>query len=505
MIARRAVFLALLLLSPIAWSQENRPADDANRIGAAADSAGVTKPEPDNAKSLVTLMPAILALLVPAGFALLFAGMSRAKNSAQTLALVLLMVPIAGLAFCVFGFALGWGNAAHGALPAGFAHLVHELPADAMNRGLGIASDANEPDSFAYGLIGTKGFCLSGIDDQTLLAIFFLAMTLAVVAAIIPAGALLERWAWKNCALYAIWCVVLFSLLANWIWGGGWLAQIGTNWRMGHGAVDFAGSGVIHAMAGVVALAGAICLRPRIGKYVGGRPRAMPGHSIALVVFGTLLLLVGWLGVHAIGATLSNDLPMTLVILNTTLAGFSGALGTLLYFLGMRYKPDPTLLCNGFIGGLVSIAAACPFVDPWAASLIGLLAGVLVNVSVTAWDKFGVDDPVGVISMHGVNGIWGLVALGLFANGKHGLDFNGVAGPVKGLFYGDGNQLVAQLITAAVVAVFGLAAAYALFRISHRITALRVSPDSELRGIDTGEVGTLSYPDFTLKSVTLDG
>src|SRR6516164_7009136 len=151
MIARRIVACAVLVtivhVAPTAWSQENRPADEANRTAAAADSVGVTKPEPDNAKSLVMLMPAILALLVPAGFALLFAGMSRAKNSAQTLALVLLMAPIAGLAFFVFGFALGWGNAAHGALPAGFSHLVHDLPPGAMTRGLGI--DANEADSFA--------------------------------------------------------------------------------------------------------------------------------------------------------------------------------------------------------------------------------------------------------------------------------------------------------------------------------------------------------------------
>jgi len=504
-IIARAVLLTILLISPTARSQENRPADQTNPAAAAVDSASAATQVSDNAKSLLLLAPGILALLVPAGLALLFAGMSRAKNSAQTLAIVLLMAPIAGLAFFVFGFALAWGNAAHGAVSAGFSHLGHDLPSGALNRGLGIAADTNEPDSFAFGLVGMKGFCLSGIDDQALLAIFFLTMTPAVVAVIIPAGALIERWSWKNCALYAVWFVAIFSLVANWIWGGGWLAQMGLNWRLGHGAVDFAGSGVIHAMAGVVALAGAICLRPRIGKYVGGRPRAMPGHSIAMVVVGTLLLLVGWLGLHAIGGTLANDLPMTVLILNTILAGFSGALGALLYFLGMRYKPDPTLLCNGFIGGLVAIAATCPFVDPWAAIFIGLLAGVLVNISVTTWDKFGVDDPVGVISMHGVNGIWGLIALGLFANGKYGLNFNGVAGPVKGLFYGDASQLVAQLAAAAVVVVFGLATAYALFRISNSITALRVSADSELRGIDSGEVGTLSYPDFTLKSVTLDG
>ena len=175
MIARRivacALLLAILLICPTAWSQENRPTDEANPTTAVAGSAGDAKPATDNTKSLVMLMPAILTLLVPAGLALLLAGMSRAKNSAQTLAIVFLMAPIAGLAFFVFGFALGWGNAAHGALPTGFSHLVHDLPSGAMNRGLGIASDANEPDSFSYGLIGTKGFCLSGIDDQTLLAI----------------------------------------------------------------------------------------------------------------------------------------------------------------------------------------------------------------------------------------------------------------------------------------------------------------------------------------------
>src|SRR5262249_15164132 len=160
-----------------------------------------------------------------------------------------------------------WGNASHGALPAGFARLVHELPSGAMDRGIGIGSDPNQREDFAYGLAGTKGFCLSGIDDPTLSAVFLLTMTLAIVATVIPAGALVERWAWKNCALYSVWFVVLFALLANWVWGGGWLAQMGANWRLGHGAVDFAGSGAIHAIAGAVALAGAVCVRPRNWKY----------------------------------------------------------------------------------------------------------------------------------------------------------------------------------------------------------------------------------------------
>jgi Amt family ammonium transporter len=424
-----------------------------------------------------------------------------------------MIMPLAGVAFFIFGFALAWGNSAHGSLPPGFGALLGsaELP---LNRGIGLASSGDDSGSYSIGLAGGKGFCLAGISDPTILSVFFFSMALAIAAASIPTGAMAERWAWKNFMLYGVWFVLLFSLVANWIWGGGWLAQMGTNWGWGHGAVDFAGAGVIQALGGITALAGAICIGPRLAKYIGGRARAMPGHSVPFVILGTFVLMFSWFGLHVGSAVAGSDLPLSQIVVNTALAAFCGALGAMCVLLFQSYKPDPTLLCNGFIAGLAAISAACPFVDPWAAMVIGAVAGVLVSQSIHFWDKIGVDDPVGSISMHGVSGLWGIIALGLFANGKFGVGWNGVdrnefassgGDGVRGWFYGDGGQLVAQLVAAAVLVIFGFVFAYLFFKLSDWLTPLRTNRDAELKGLDGAELGTLVYPDFTLKSVTLDG
>ena len=493
---------AILLAGSPARGQINPPTDAPTNAAAVETTDGGRTAVIDQDSSSPLILVTI-ALLIPAGLALVFGGMCRAKNAADAFAITLIIVPLAGLACFVFGFALIWGNAAGSVLPANVAGFVGHLPEGVLDRGIGFGTDANHPNNSAYGFAGTTGFFLSGIDNSKLLAMFLITMAGAVISAIIPAGALAERWTWKNCVLYAIWFVVPFSLFANWVWGGGWLAQMGVNWGWGHGAIDFAGSGVIHALGGVVGLAGAMCIGPRIGKFVSGRPRPIPGHSIPFVVLGTLVLVPGWFGLTS--AMNGGDLQLSRILVNTALAGFSGTTGALLFLLSRGYKPDPTLLCNGFIGGLVAISAACPFVDSWAAIVAGLVAGVVVNFSVLLWDKLGVDDPVGVVSMHGACGIWGLLALGLFANGKFGANFNGVDGPVKGLFYGDVGQFFAQIVAAAILTIFGFITALVLFRLSERVAALRVSADVEMRGLDTSEVGTFAYPDFMLKSATLDG
>jgi Amt family ammonium transporter len=320
-----------------------------------------------------------------------------------------------------------------------------------------------------------------------------------------------ERWAWKNFCLFGLWVALPYCLFANWVWGGGWLAQMGKNWNFGHGAVDFAGSGVVHSMGGVIALAGAIIIGPRIGKYgPDGKPRALPGHNLPLAILGTFILAFGWFGFNP-GSTLSGtDLRMSLVVVNTMLASVTGALATMSYLMLTGKKPDPSMMLNGMLAGLVAITAPCAFVETWAACTIGAIAGVLVVWSVTFWDNAGVDDPVGAISVHGANGLFGVISVGIFASGKYGAGWNGVvrdewvqrAGSdgVRGILYGDASQLWAQLINAAVVAVFGFAMAWVWFKISNLITPIRVPADVEMKGLDYPEMGAIGYAGFVTEA-----
>ena len=451
-----------------------------------------------------------------AGFALVSAGMCRAKNSANMFAVGLMIFPLAGLAFFVYGFALGWGNLSNGAAAPGRSTALG-AQTEALNHGIGIGTqtDTNAAGNFKYGLLGTKGFCLAGLLDEPVLALFFFALSYFLIAAAIPTGALAERWSWKNFCLYGLWVALPFSIFANWNWAGGWLAQIGLNWGWGHGAVDFAGSGVVHGMGGIIALAGAICVGPRIGKYVNAKPRAIPGHNLPMVVLGSLILLFGWFALNIAWALATDGIHIAVVAVNTALAAIAGALCAMLYLIGTKKKPDPTMMCNGLIGGLVAISASCAFVDPWAALIIGAIAGIVVILSVYFWDVAGVDDPVGAISMHGASGLWGLLALGLFANGKFGAGFNGVAARddfiqkygvdgIRGLFYGDGGQLWAQIFDCLVLCVFGFIVAFICFKLSGFIAPLRVTRDTELRGLDGPEMGALAYPDFVLKGGPTD-
>ena len=287
------------------------------------------------------------------------------------------------------------------------------------------------------------------------------------------------------------------------------LSVLGLNWGLGHGAVDFAGSGVVHAMGGVIGLAGAMIIGPRLGKFTSdGRPQAIPGHNVMLVVAGTFILAFGWFGFNP-GSTLAGtDLRISFVVVNTMLAGIVASIVAMVTLMLKGLKPDPTMCCNGMLAGLVAITAPCAFVSPIGAVIIGAVAGWLVVVSVFFWEKRGIDDPVGAISVHGVNGIWGVLALGIFATGEYGAGWNGVvrdefvklygSDGVRGLLYGDASQFVMQLISAVVVAIFGFVMAYVWFKISNVITPLRVSREIELEGLDGPEMGVLGYPDFQL-------
>ncbi len=455
------------------------------------------------------LIAGFMVMFMQTGFMMVETGLIRAKNAAHTAAMNFMVYPLGCLAFWAYGFALGWGNWFNGPVPPGwYSALGPGLSVLDSGVGLGAATDAagNATGVFAYGLMGAKGFFLSGVDDVSVMALFFFMMVFMDTTATIPTGAMAERWAWKSFCLFSLWVALPYCLYANWVWGGGFLAQGGINWGLGHGAVDFAGSGVVHAMGGVIGLAGALAVGPRIGKFVKGRPQALPAHNVPMVVAGTFILAFGWFGFNP-GSTLSGtDLRISFVVVNTMLASIVAAITAMLTLQAKGLKPDPTMLCNGMLAGLVAITAPCAFVDPWAAAVIGGVAGVLVVLSVFFFENRGVDDPVGAISVHGVNGLWGVLALGIFANGQYGAGWNGVvreayvatygSDGVRGLLYGDPGQLLMQAIDCAVVAGFGFAMAWAWFKLSDRITPLRVSDEVELEGLDTGEVGTLAYPDF---------
>jgi ammonium transporter, Amt family len=461
-----------------------------------------------------TLVTGFLVMFMQAGFMFVETGLCRAKNAAHTAAMNFLVYPLGCFAFWAYGFAIGWGNWFNGPVaPGWYASLGPGLSVLNSGLGLGAAVDAagNATGAFTYGLIGTKGFFLaSSVGDVSVLALFFFMMVFMDTTATIPTGAMAERWAWKNFIIYSLWVAFPYCLYANWVWGGGWLAQSGLNWGLGHGAVDFAGSGVVHAMGGFIGLAGAIVVGPRIGKYVKGKPQAIPGHNIPMVVLGTFILAFGWFGFNP-GSTLSGtDLRISYVVVNTMLASITGAIGAMIALEVKGLKHDPSMLCNGMLAGLVAITAPCAFVDPWAGALIGFIAGVIVVYSVIFFDNAGIDDVVGAVSVHGINGLWGVISVGIFATGQYGAGWNGVvrdtmvkaygSDGVRGILYGDASQLGAQLLDAAVVAVFGFVIAYVWFKFSDLITPIRVPEEVEIGGLDIPEVGAPAYPDFALHS-----
>lgn len=459
-----------------------------------------------------TLVAGFLVMFMQAGFMLVETGLCRAKNASHTSAMNFMIYPLGCLAFWAYGFAIGWGNWWNGPVPPGwYASLGPGLSVLNHGTGIGAAVDASGAATgvFTYGLMGLKGFFLDpSVCDVSVMVFFFFMMVFMDTTATIPTGTMAERWAWKNFCLFGLWVALPYCLFANWVWGGGWLAQAGLNWGLGHGAVDFAGSGVVHAMGGAIALAGGMIVGPRIGKYRDGKPQAMPAHNIPIVVLGTFILAFGWFGFNP-GSTLSGtDLRIAFVVVNTMLAGVTAAIATMVVLMAKGLKPDPSMLCNGMLAGLVAITAPCAFVSPWAAGLIGVIAGVLVVYAVFFFERVGLDDVVGAVSVHGVNGLWGLVSVGIFANGQYGAGWNGVvreswvkaAGMdgVRGILYGDASQLMAQLLDAGVVAVFGFAMAYAWFTLSDLITPIRVPAGVELEGLDVPEMGTLAYPDYSV-------
>jgi len=437
-----------------------------------------------------TLLTGFLVMFMQTGFALVETGFTRAKNAAHTFSMNYMVYPIGMFGYWICGFAMQMGGVGPVAALGGTPPLTGEFSVTLFGK--------------AFDLMGTKGFFLGGdVYDVGVFALFLFQMVFMDTAVTIPTGAMAERWKWSSFLFYGFFMsMFVYPLFGNWVWGGGWLADLGTNFGLGHGHVDFAGSSVVHMVGGVAALAGAMVLGPRIGKYgKDGKPVAIPGHHIPMALVGTLILAFGWFGFNP-GSTLAGtDLRIAVIATNTMLAGTGGALTSMIYMMTRFGKPDPSMMANGMLAGLVAITAPCAFVTAPVAVLIGAIAGVLVCVSVFFVEgTLKVDDPVGAISVHGTNGAWGVLALGLFADGKYGDGWNGVPGTVTGLFYGDGRQFFAQCIGTLTCFAFVFVSFYVFFKLVDVIIGNRVSAEVELAGLDMPEMGALAYPEFVISA-----
>jgi Amt family ammonium transporter len=430
-----------------------------------------------------TLLAGFLVMFMQAGFAFLETGLVRAKNVAHTMAMNILVYGIGIVGFWAVGFALQMGGVGALSTFGNDATLSHELVVHLFGK--------------EFGLLGMSGFFLKpAVLTPAVGALFLFQMVFMDTAATIPTGGLAERWKFTSFVIFSfVICTVIYPIYANWTWGGGWLAMLGKNFGLGHGHVDFAGSSVVHMTGGVMAFMGARLLGPRRGKYgEDGSVRAIPGHNIPMVVMGTLILAFGWFGFNA-GSTLAgSDTHIAIIALNTMLASGAGAVSAYVY-MKLRYgKPDVTMICNGMLAGLVGITAPCAFVTAPTAILVGTVAGVLVIAAALFVDrKLKVDDPVGAVAVHGVCGAWGILAVGLFADGRYGDGWNGVPGTVRGLFYGDAGQLAASGIGIVTNIVWVGAVTLGALKLIDLVVGNRSLPEDEVAGLDLPEVGVAGY------------
>lgn len=436
-----------------------------------------------------TLICGFLVMFMQAGFAMAETGFTQAKNAGHTMAMNFMVYGIGMLGYWICGFALQMGGVGGGSLGSGLGLLNNEVTIHLFGK--------------AFGLFGTKGFFLSGVTyDTAIFTLFLFQMVFMDTTATIPTGSMAERWTFKSFIIYGFFIAgIVYPLYANWVWGGGWLSQLGSNFGLGHGTLDFAGSSVVHMTGGVAALAGAMVLGPRLGKFKpDGTPNAIPGHHIPMAMVGCFILAFGWFGFNA-GSTLAGgDLRIGVIATNTMLASAAGAFSSMLYMWFKYGKPDISMAANGLLAGLVAITAPCAFVNSVSAVIIGLVAGILLCISVFFVERtLKIDDPVGAVSVHGVNGAWGLLALGLFADGTYGDGLNGVAGTVRGLFYGNASQFAAEVVGVLTNLIFVFVTMYVFFKVLDMIVPLRVPEEVEREGLDQAEVAVSAYPDFAIR------
>jgi ammonium transporter, Amt family len=465
-----------------------------------------------------TLLTGYLVLFMQAGFALLTCGLVRKKNAGHLMMLNFAAYVFAFLAYYAVGYAFQWGGVGSTPLAPGNIGGTPTLNSFLI---------ANEK---LGGILGGKGFFMSGpAYDSGANVLMLFEVVFMETAGYIIVGAICERITFGAFLLCEIFMgAILYPVFGCWAWGGGWLSQLGNTMGMGHGYVDFAGSTVVHAIGGWAAMALAIILGPRLGKYgPDGKPRAFPAHNLVFVVTGTFILLFGWMGFNP-GSTLgATDLRISVIAVNTNLAACSGSAVALLIWYMMFGKPDVSMACNGMLAGLVAITAPCAFVNANLAIVIGALAGVVVCFGVLLNERIlKVDDPCGAISVHGYCGTLGGICVGLFADGAYGAGWNGshlfkladgtlkyiadvatapkdaVEQGVTGLLHGDFAQFKCQLFGAGINIVWAFGATFIVFKIVNAIRSMRVSKEVELEGLDMSEFGGVAYPEDALAPVT---
>jgi Amt family ammonium transporter len=432
------------------------------------------------------VLGAILVIFMQAGFALVETGFCRAKHAAHVVSTNFAIFGLGFVAYFAVGYAFMFGGASFGAYIPGYdAALGGELIGSGnwtflWEGGFGLSGDAITP-----GVLGMFLYMVAFMDT----------------VATIPTGAMAERWKWNSFVVWGLFCgAIYYPLFGAWTWGGGWLAKTWDTMSLGAGYVDFAGSGVVHAVGGVAGLAGAIVLGPRIGKFnEDGSPNSLPGHHIPMAMLGCFILLFGWFGFNAASTFAATDVQFATVAANTAIAGAFGAVVAMLVMMLRSGKPDPGMMVNGMLGGLVAITAPCAFTSaPWSA-LIGAIAGVLVIYAAIFIESRGIDDPVGAVAVHGVCGTFGVLAVGIFANGSYGAGWNGssVEG-IEGVVAGEWGQLGAQALGALVIWTLIFGVAFAFFKIRNTLTkgGIRSTAADEIGGLDIPEMGALAYPEF---------
>ena len=399
----------------------------------------------DQGGNVIWMVGAFLVFFMQAGFAFLGAGLIRSKNTTNYLTKSFMDFAIASLSFWAFGFALMWGTS-------------------------------------AAGIAGTTNFFLTDAADGQTYVDFVFQMVFAGTAATIVAGAMAERTKTQTYLAYSFLIgAVIYPLYGHWVWGGGWLGNLDLIGLPA--AADYAGSGVVHAVGGFLALAGATVVGARKGKFnADGTSNIIAGHNIPFVVIGTFILFFGWFGFN-----INTGDSIGLNAINTLLAGATGSVVALYIQLARTGKLDILMACNGALAGLVGVTAPVAFIAPWSAVVIGALAAPIMIISVSVIEKvFKIDDPVGAISVHGTCGLWGLLAVGIFANGNNG---------VTGLVAGDSMQIVSQLISMGVVLAWALVTGFAMFLALKGTMGVRVAEEEEEVGLDVSEQAVHTYPE----------
>jgi ammonium transporter, Amt family len=423
-------------------------------LALAADGAAVADKAGVAIDTVWVLIAAFLVMFMQAGFGMVEAGFLRAKNTCNILAKNFMDYCLACLMFFVFGYAVMWGNGSS--------------------------------------LIGTGGWAMEGAANPSgvpIWAFWLFQAAFCGAAASIVAGGMASRMKFPAYLVYTVVISALvYPLVGHWVWNAkGWLATMGFG--------DFAGSTVVHATGGWAAFIGTVILGPRVGKYVNGKVKAILGHSIPLACLGVFILWFGWFGFNpgsTLGVFADGGAKAALVAANTNLSAASAAISAMAVIWIIGGKPDLGMTMNGALAGLVAVTGPCAFISPWAAIVIGLIAGVIVVLGALLLDRIHVDDPVGAVPVHGMNGIWGTLCVGIFGQKSLGLANDG-------LLYGGGlKQLGIQALGVFTVAAFVVVVMGLTFLAIKETIGLRVPQAEELRGLDIGEHGMEAYAGFQI-------